>query len=56
MKNNQSMRKLKVLIADDEQVVRDLFQRVLGKQGYKVSTAVDGVDALNKIKRGNYRQ
>ncbi len=46
--------KLRVLVADDEQVVRDLFERSLEREDYKVSTARDGLDALNKIKRNNY--
>lgn len=44
----------KILVADDEQVVRDLFKRFLSKQGYEVSIVVDGLDALRKIKEGNY--
>lgn len=54
MKDNQDMRKLKVLVADDKQVIRDLFKRFLTRQGYEVSTAIDGLDALNKIKVDNY--
>ncbi len=53
-KDSQNMRNPRVLVADDERIVRDLFRRSLGKQGYEVSTARDGLDALNKIKRNNY--
>ncbi len=50
----QDMKKPKVLVADDEQVIRDLFETFLGKQGYSVTTASNGFDALNKIKKNNY--
>jgi len=43
-----------VLIADDEEVIRDLFVELLTKQGYRVSMAIDGLDALHKIKEDNY--
>lgn len=48
------MDKAKVLIADDEPVIRDLFVRVLSKQGYEVFTAGDGLEALNKIRKNNF--
>ncbi len=48
------MKGLKVLVADDEQVIRELFTKFLGSRGYTVSTAVDGLDAMEKIKRGDY--
>ena len=46
--------KFKILVADDEQVVRDLFENFLTKQGYEVFTAVDGLDALSKIRDNNF--
>jgi len=51
MRNNN---KPSVLIADDEQVIRDLFQRFLDREGYATSTAIDGLDALQKIEKNNY--
>ncbi|GBE05838.1 MAG TPA: response regulator [Nitrospirae bacterium] len=48
------MKKLRVLVADDEQVIRELFEKLLCRQGYVVNTAVDGVDALEKVKRSHY--
>ena len=48
------MEKLKVLVADDEQVIRDLFETFLGKRGYSVTTASNGFDTLDKIKKDNY--
>ncbi len=48
------MEKPKVLVADDEQVIRNLFERYLGAQGYEVSTAQDGLEAITKIRNNNY--
>lgn len=42
-----SMRKGKILIADDEAVLRDLLQDILEKERYDVVTAEDGEEALN---------
>ena len=35
-----------IVIVDDEQVMRDLFVRVLSKAGYEVVTAADGPEAI----------
>lgn len=40
------MGKGKILIADDEEVLRDLLQDILEKEGYQVLTAKDGEEAL----------
>jgi len=47
-------RKLKVLVVDDDEVIRELFKRFLGRQGYSVFTATDGLNALDKVKKDNY--
>jgi len=39
----------KVLIADDEQDIKDVVQMYLETQGYEVETAYDGLDALDRI-------
>ena len=46
--------KPQVLIIDDDEVVGRSFDRVLTKQGYDVSTALSGEEALNKIDDNNY--
>jgi CheY-like chemotaxis protein len=46
--------KPQVLIIDDDAVVGRSFDRVLGKQGYEVSTALSGEEALNKIDDHTY--
>ena len=40
----------RILIADDEVVIRDLFVRLLQKEGYEVAAAENGFDALLKLK------
>ena len=38
-----------ILVVDDERTVRDFLQRILEKSGYSVVTAVNGLEALDKI-------
>ncbi|MCM8812369.1 MAG: response regulator [Candidatus Omnitrophica bacterium] len=40
----------RILIVDDEQVIRDLLKRALGDRGYAVETAEDGEQALEKAR------
>lgn len=40
----------KILIVDDDHVTLEFFDIMLGKLGYDVIKAVDGIDALDKIK------
>jgi PAS domain S-box-containing protein len=44
----------KILVVDDEPVVRRLLSQILEEEGYKVETTDDGRDALNKIKSHRY--
>lgn len=44
----------KILVVDDEQNIRDIFQTFLQDMGYTVQTAIDGIDALEKIAREKY--
>ena len=41
----------KILVADDEKATRELLVRALSSKGFVVETAVDGLDALDKIKK-----
>jgi CheY-like chemotaxis protein len=43
---------LTILVAEDEQIVRQLVCRILLRLGYRVIEAVDGCDALEKLKHG----
>jgi len=44
----------KVLVVDDDPVIGRSFDRVLSENGYEVSTASDGPQALARISRGDY--
>jgi DNA-binding NtrC family response regulator len=39
----------KILVVDDDPVMRDLLQRILGHEGYEVSLASDAMQALDSI-------
>jgi len=41
----------RILVVDDEKVIRELFVRLLQEEGYEVATAENGFDALLKLKR-----
>jgi len=44
----------KILIADDEKMMRDLMVEMLEDSGHEVSLAYDGVQALDMIKSENF--
>ncbi len=44
----------RILVVDDEQSIRDIFQTFLQEMGYNVVTAVDGLDALEKIAKEKF--
>lgn len=44
----------KILVVDDEQGIRDLLKEYLEMDDYQVATAVDGLDAVNKQKTGDF--
>ena len=41
---------MKILVADDEQAIRELVGEILGAEGHEVCLAEDGEDALQKFK------
>ncbi|MCK5267470.1 MAG: sigma-54-dependent Fis family transcriptional regulator [Spirochaetes bacterium] len=43
-----------ILVVDDEKLIRDLLRDYLAKNGFKVDTAVDGIDALAKYESNGY--
>lgn len=45
----QIHRKSHILIADDEDRIRDILSRKLASQGHKCITAGDGISALNNM-------
>lgn len=40
----------KILIAEDDFFIRDIYSKIFSGSGYEVEVAVDGTDALTKIK------
>lgn len=44
----------KILVVDDEEIVRNLLGRTLGGKGYAVETVEDGDAALEKVKKDNF--
>lgn len=44
----------RILVADDEQYIRELYEEVLKAEGFAVETAADGQTALEKIQAGGY--
>jgi DNA-binding NtrC family response regulator len=39
-----------ILIVDDEEMMRSLLEKILGREGYKIKTAEDGVAALDVLR------
>ncbi|HEX2837016.1 MAG TPA: HD domain-containing phosphohydrolase [Phycisphaerales bacterium] len=46
---------MKVLVVDDNDVSLTMLQATLAQAGYDVETARDGVEALDKVRRGGFR-
>jgi CheY-like chemotaxis protein len=44
----------KLIVIDDDMYIRELYEEVLKGEGFDVDTAVNGEDALNKLKLGGY--
>lgn len=44
----------RILVADDEQYIRELYEEVLKAEGFSVETASDGAEALEKITAGGF--
>ncbi len=47
-------RKGRILVTDDSVTSRMLLKNILESSGYQVSTAMDGIDALTTLKRGDF--
>ena len=44
----------RILVVEDDMFLRELYVDILTGEGYKVESAVDGEDALAKMKLGGY--
>lgn len=42
---------ISILLVDDEQIMRDLLQKILDREGYRILTAEDGARACEILKR-----
>ncbi len=49
-----NIRSFHVLVVDDEDIARTNLEYILKKEGYHVSTAVNGADALEKVLAGEF--
>ncbi len=45
----------RILVVDDEKDIREGLKDLLESEGYKVDTAVDGTDAIEKVKSLKYQ-
>ncbi len=48
------MKRHSVLVVDDEQAVRSLYADALEEAGHAVAIAIDGTDALERMRRGSH--
>jgi two-component system OmpR family response regulator len=48
------MEKAQILVVDDESGVRELVSDVLELEGYEVTVAIDGLDALSQIRKKKF--
>ncbi|MFT5759576.1 MAG: two-component system sensor histidine kinase and response regulator WspE [Alteromonadaceae bacterium] len=52
--NVELINKLHILVVEDSATVREVERHMLEQAGYQVSTAVDGMDGLNKCRNGTF--
>ena len=44
----------KILVVEDDQFLRELYNQLLTEEGYEVDLAADGEEGLTKISKGGY--
>ena len=49
--NNESKNQIKILVIEDDQLLRDLLVRKLSKEGFAVSNSVDAKSAFREMER-----
>lgn len=54
VKHDDARRHARLLVADDSFTTRELIRTILQSAGYDVTTAVDGLDALDKLRHDTY--
>lgn len=48
------MNETKILLADDEEALRELLREQLSAQGYTIDEAQDGAEAVEKLQQNSY--
>lgn len=46
--------RIRILLIDDDDMVRDLFRSILTDAGYEVVAAIDGAEGLRRIEEGGF--
>jgi two-component system chemotaxis sensor kinase CheA len=54
VKHDDARRHSRLLVADDSFTTRELIRTILQSAGYDVTTAIDGFDALDKLRAATY--
>src|SRR5438067_1996159 len=47
-------RKARILVADDDQSIRQLLGTVIQREGFDVDTVADGIEAIEKLRKHEY--
>lgn len=53
-KENEKIKKKKILVVDDSLTVREIERKLLENNGYDVDVAVNGMDGWNAVRTGNF--
>lgn len=53
-KENENVKKKKILVVDDSLTVREIERKLLENNGYDVDVAVNGMDGWNAVRTGNF--
>lgn len=48
------MENKKILLVEDDALMKQLYRDLLAKEGYSVDTATDGEEGFNKMKKGGW--
>ncbi len=48
-------KKIRILVIEDDEYTRDIYNETLTEAGFAVETAVDGLDGLLKAQQGGYK-
>ena len=54
LSRSKTMGQKRILVVDDEEVLRDLLAEILAIEGHQVDTACDGLEALDWLEHHHY--